>query len=473
MGILKRIGDKVEINIFPKQAEMINSDCDDLLFGGAAGGGKSHALILFALMRRLKHPKSTGILFRRTFPQLEGSLIQKSREIYPEFGAKYQEAKHRWLFPNGSIQRFAHCERDANAYDYHSDEFHDIGFDEASMLTEFQLNYLTSRCRSADPSIKPLVRLASNPGNVSHAYLYERYVKPWYADKIWYDKVTGKKLTFIPARIRDNPALAEADPDYIRRLKQLSEKKYLALAEGRWDVFEGAYFDTWNPEPGHGVLRSPRIPDTYSKKIISLDWGFAEPACALWHEVTPMGRVFTYRELYITRLDPKTLAKEIMDMTPEGEAIEYLSASPEIWGKRTETEGGGEVIQELMQEVFKDRIPMQKANNARIAGWLKVREFMEKAPDGYPWWQVSPVCINLIRTIPCMIHDEVRPEDASKDCEDHAVESLRYALVSLADVPRQVITPYESGYEKIFGKQTKEEDRRYSDIPLPRGIGGY
>ncbi len=470
MEAVEVVGDEVKINIFPRQAEFIASTVDDALFGGAAGGGKSHALLIFHAKRRMEFPGTAGIIFRRTFPELDKSIIRESLTMYPLFGAKYNSSKREWRFPNGSIQEFGYCERDGDVYKYQSAEYADMGFDELTHFTQFQFAYLTSRCRTSRQGVKPLIRCATNPGNIGHQWVWKRYIEPSMVHKIWKDENTGKAMTFIPATIQDNPALMEADPGYIKRLKELPEKKYLALAEGRWDVFEGAFFTEWDPTPGMSILPGPRVPEKDHLKYLCLDWGYADPAAVYWLELTPYGKVYAYRELYVTQLGPQKLAKQILDMCPKEEEYEWMSASPEIWGKKTELDAGGEPIEEIMQGVFGDRIQMTKANNARVPGWMKMRQFMGPTSDGRPFFQVSPVCENLIRTIPGIIHDDKRPEDCDPRAEDHAVEAIRYGLVSLADVPKFELTPYESNYDKIFGRRTRVDDPMSS---LPQIRNGY
>lgn len=341
-----------------------------------------------------------------------------------------------------------------------TNEYQDMGFDELTHFTQFQFNYLAgTRTRSTIPGMKVQIRSASNPGNIGNDWVKKRYIAPAKISSRWVDKETKKTLGFIPASLEDNPAIMENDPGYRERLldlKKISPKKYAALAEGKWDQPEGTYFEEWD-ENKH-VLKHERRPDSYTMKILSLDWGFADPACVLWYEITPMGRIFIYREYYGSRLSPKELAEKILSMCPSDEKYMYMSASPEIWGKRVETENGGEVIQQLIQAGLGDRIIMQKANNARIPGWLKMREYLSTAPDGFPWLQIDPRCQNLIRTIPSAIHDErvERAEDVSDKVEDHCLSGNTKVLtregesciMSLVGTEGEIWTP--EGWKRYY-----------------------
>lgn len=466
--IVEKKGSEIKINLFPKQAQFVNSDVDDLFFGGQVGGAKSTAVIMGACLRRMKFPGSTGLILRRTYPELEKSLIQKSREIYPFFGATYHETKKCWTFPNGSLQYFGFCETDKDVYSYQSAEYQDIWIDESTHMTEFQITYITSRCRSTIPGCKPLIRLASNPGNTGHLFHKKRYIEPYKKQKIWKDERTGKTMSFIPSSLEDNPAMMELDPTYKSRLRELGETKYKALAEGDWDVYEGAYFD-WDEKIG--VLPYKRVPDTDTFKFLAMDWGFKEPCCVLWFEVMPSGRIYCYRELYVTNLSNPDLAKTILQMSPSNEKYEYMVCEVDIWFKQAEQKEGGESIQQQMEAVLGTRIPLIKANKNRIAGWNKMQQYFAKAGDGRPWLMISPVCENLIRTIPTMIHDDKNPNDVDSAGENHAPECCRYALMSLTGIMPGSEDENLSPYERIFGVKS-DEAKNVSYLPV-RGHGGY
>lgn len=410
-------GRTATISIFPKQRQFIESKLDDVFFGGSVGPGKTYALLLLKLKRRMEHKNSHGILLRRSFPDLERSLIMESKKMYPLFGARYNDSKHVWTFPNGAVERFAHLDKDDSVYDHRSAEYHDVGIDEASLCSEFQIRYMTSRLRSSQADIKPILRLASNPGGISHGFLRRRYVTPYERNKVWTDPETGKTMSFIPAKITDNPALMKNDPGYVKRLQELPEKQRMMLLDGRWDVYEGQFWSEFSPD--RHVLKEVRNPDSYTMKFLGIDWGYAEPACVLWFEVTPLGRVFIYRELYVTGRSPKELAHDILELSPKSEKYMYAMLSTEVFGKKVELEGGGEPIAKLMQDGLGTRVVLQRANNARVAGWTKIREYLGIAPDEYPWLQISPNCKNLIRVMPDMIHAEKKPEDMEEG-EDHA-----------------------------------------------------
>ena len=400
-----------------------------LLYGGSAGSGKSDALLIVGFIACVTWPKCNVVYFRREYPDLEGpgGAIPRSKELFSQIG-KWHGGQRRWTFPGGGILEFSHCKREDDVYGFQSQQFDVLLIDESTQFTEFQLNYLLTRNRATVDGIIPFCAMATNPGGVSHGYHKKRFVDagPW---GLPVDvEVEGKieRHIFIPARLSDNKVLEERDPGYRSTLERQPEEIRRALLDGDWNVFAGQYFKTFRREkdgkPYH-VIPPEEIPREW-RRFASIDWGFKAPCAVLWHAIDPaMGRVKTYRELYVTEHRAAEVAELFVELskykdgTPED--IAYVKMSPDAWAERGlgSKAQPGEVVAE---EFIKRQINVEPADNRRVLGWNRMREYMAEAPDGLPWWQVFETCPNLIRTLPEMIHDKRHVEDIDKDGEDHA-----------------------------------------------------
>jgi len=410
------------------QTKFHQSNVFEVLYGGAAGGGKTDSLLMEGL--RQAHKKHyRAIIFRRTYPELQ-EVIDRSLELFPRVypGAKWNEQKKRWVFPSGAMYHFGAMEHEKDKYKYQGREYQYIAFDELTQFTETQYTYLHSRCRTAHKDIRCYIRASSNPGGEGHGWVKERFVDhgPY---NVVTDPKTGLTRCFIPSRVYDNKVLMDNDPMYIKRLESLPEDDRRALLEGDWDVYAGQYFREFRKEKDGQewhVITPFAIPE-YWKRFRSIDWGYNDPCAVYWHAVGPDKRVYTYRELYINRTIASDVAKKIVELS-RGEDIAYTVASPDMWQKRgTKDVQLGESIADAFQQ---SGVRLRKADNDRINGWTRMREFLATAPDGKPYWQIFSTCRNLIRTLPTLIHDENKVEDVSDACEDHAAESCRYALMS-------------------------------------------
>ena len=152
----------MHIDITQKQKAFIDSQCDETLFGGAAGGGKSYGQLVDALIYALKYPKSKQLILRRTFPELEKSLIRTHLEFYPREVYSYNSANHLGKFKNGSIIDFSYCDTEKDIYKYQSAEYDVIRFDELTHFTEEMYIYLLSRIRGANNNPK-MAKSSTNP----------------------------------------------------------------------------------------------------------------------------------------------------------------------------------------------------------------------------------------------------------------------------------------------------------------------
>ena len=449
-----------------------------ILYGGAAGGGKTDALLIAGFIAAMSFPGCSIGYFRREYPHLEGpgGAIPRSHALFSGRG-RYHGGQRRWTFPGGSVLQFCHCKNEDDVYGYQSQQFDFLLVDEASQFTRFQLRYLTSRNRATVKGVVPLAAWASNPGNVGHGMLKREFIDagPWEQPvKVQVEPGRYETHIFIPAKLSDNQVLEKRDPGYRETLENLPEEVRKALLHGDWSVFAGQYFKTFDREKH--VTEPFKIPYEWMK-FASIDWGFAAPCAVLWHAVDPaMNRVITYRELYVTEHTPKQVAEKIIDLSGR-ERLRYIKLSPDAWQERglSSKALGGESIAEDFQQM---NLPVEAADNRRVMGWSRIRQFLSDAPDGFPWWQVFSNCHNLIRTLPDLIHDSRNVEDVSDACEDHAPEALRYGLMSRPQPtgsPDGMMAGSGSGYGAGRGSFDEDVTEDLEDIMEERfrGIPGF
>jgi hypothetical protein len=272
---------------FPKQEEFHHCGAKYRLFGGAAGPGKSKALLMEAIAQALDTPGSNTLLLRRSFPELEGTLLLYFRRDVPrELYASFNEAKHTVTWRNGSTTRFGYSQNENDIYQYQSSEFLFIGIDELTHFTLRQWQFLTSRNRCPVPGSRPCMAGATNPGNIGHAWVKSLFIDKQSAPGMEPREYDANDYAFISARVWDNPIYAN-DPSYIKSLQQLPDFYRRAFLDGDWSVFAGQYFT--NFDPSRSVIRAERIAAAaWWPRWISIDWGFEHPAAVYWHTTGPV-----------------------------------------------------------------------------------------------------------------------------------------------------------------------------------------
>jgi hypothetical protein len=277
---------------FAKQREFHASPAKYRLFGGAAGPGKSKALLMEAIVQADDHPGAHTLLLRRTFPELEQSLLLYFRRDVPrELYKSFHESKHVVEWRNGSTTRFGYCQSESDVYQYQGAEFLFIGIDELTLFTLRQWQFLTSRNRCPLPGSFPCMAGATNPGNIGHAWVKALWIDKHPApgmetfgegDASAYDP---RDYDFISARVWDNPIYA-ADENYLKTLRALPSHLRRAFLDGDWNVFAGQYFDRF--DPSRHVTRAETIDwKPWWPRWISIDWGFEHPAATYWHAAAP------------------------------------------------------------------------------------------------------------------------------------------------------------------------------------------
>ena len=440
----------MKIQITKKQNSFINSSADETLFGGAAGGGKSYGQLIDALLYALKYPKSKQLIFRRTFPDLEKSLIRVSLEFYPRDVCSYNSSKHIWTFKNGSIIDFGYIDSEKDVYQYQSAEYDIIRFDELTHFTEYMYVYMISRCRGANNYPKGL-KSSTNPGGVGHSWVKERFIDIGQPNKIHTIKLEdGSTMTriFIPSLVQDNKFMLEYDPDYIKRLNALPEKERKALLYGDWDIFDGMFFKEFRRSIH--VIEPFVIPKDWNR-YIAIDYGL-DMFAVIFVAVDRENNAYIYNEIHQEDLivsDASKLLKSYMNMN-----YRYIFAPPDLWNRNRDT---GKSTAEIF---FDNGIKLDKCSNNRISGWANVKEwirpFKTKNIETGERYTTSKLkifnnCINLIKNLPKLQHDEKNPNDVATEPHEitHITDALRYFCISNAPAtPRK---PQKTIVEDFFG----------------------
>jgi phage terminase large subunit len=418
---------------FPRQAEFHRSRAKYRLFGGAAGPGKTVALLWEGVTQALQHPGVDTLLLRRTFPELESSLINYFRRDVPrDLYRSYNESKHVVTWHNGSTTRFGYSAGEHDIYQYQGAEFLFIGIDELTLFTLGQWQFLTSRNRCSVPHARPCMAAATNPGNIGHAWVKALWVdrrpapgmeRPEQYDPYDYD--------FIRATLDDNPIYAR-DAGYRKTLEALPTALRQAFLLGDWNVFAGQYFDLFDLRR-HTARPEQLGLEPWWPRWISVDWGFEHPSAVYWHAAAPDGKVVTYREFVANHLSPRMLGQAIAERSVcrpgEGrwnnglERIGEVFLSPDAFARRSSELTVAEQLGDVLAQNDLPRPP--PADNDRIGGWMLMYQMLEAGQ-----WVIAENCERLLDCLPSLTRDPANVEDVLKASGDDPADSARYGLKS-------------------------------------------
>ena len=405
---------QLSLSVTKKQRKFIEADCQEVLFGGAAGGGKSYGQMVDALLFALKYPKSKQLVLRRTFTELDKSLIRTSLALFPKSIYTFNSSTHTGKFKNGSVIDFGYCATENDVYQYQSAEYDVIRFDELTHFTEAQYVYLISRVRGAN-SFPKQIKSSTNPGGIGHGWVKARFVDPSPPDTAFIGK-DGMKRIFIPSLIDDNIFLMKSDPEYKSRLMTLPDSQRRALLHGDWDIFEGQYFTEFDREKH--ICRPFEIPPHW-RRYRTVDYGLDRLAC-LWIAVSEERVAYVYREYCESNLPISEAAAAITERTVKGEDIYATLAPPDLFSRSQETG-------KTKASLFSERgVTFTKTSNDREAGWLAIKELL-LPHGGRVGLQIFSTCTELIRCLPSLCVDKIRPTDCATEPHDitHAPDALR------------------------------------------------
>jgi hypothetical protein len=455
----------------PRQEVFHNAAARQILYGGAAGGGKSAALRWDAIDFCLHCPRLTAVVFRRTQPQLLRNHIMEIKRELPSTLGTYNETHKHFQFHNGSVLIFKSLEYERDCEDIQGWEIHAGYVDEAGQLTPYMLDYIISRIRlgkynktmaawpkALDPYQQRLPRyaLSANPGGVSHHYLKQKFIDPAPAETVFHDATLrdpsnpddpGWTTIYIPASMLDNAYL---DAGYAAQFGNLPDHIQRQLRDGDWNVVPGAFFDCFDSQTH--VIQPFAIPHHWTR-IRSIDWGHATPFSIGWWAVSDGGPItlrdgtersfadgalIRYREWYGCtkknmisttkglRLSGTEVAQGILKREGKEEHINYTVADPSMW----RSDGG--VSQ--AERMIKEGVVPQKADNQRELGW---QEMYRRMKDDQMY--VFNTCFDFIRTIPAIQADSKKPEDitsTNRGGEDHIADDTRYLCMSRPRITR-------------------------------------
>lgn len=438
---------KINFNITQKQNKFINADADEVLFGGAAGGGKSYGQVIDALLYALKYPGSKQIIFRRTFPELDKSIIRTALELYPQSIFKYNSSKHTGVFANGSIIDFGYCDSETDVFKYQSAEFDVIRFDELTHFTEDIYIYLISRLRGANDFPKS-VKSSTNPGGVGHSWVKSRFIDCGAPD-IVHSFTNGTRI-FIPSKVQDNCFLMSKDKNYIKRLENLDEKNKKALLYGDWDIFDGQYFAEFKRDIH--TCRPFEIPPEWTR-YRAIDYGL-DCLAVLWIAINSLNECFIYREYAESNKIISDGAYEIKELS-QNEKIRLTYAPPDLWSRSQESG-------KCRADIFRNSgLHLTKSNNDRVSGWLCIKEMLKANANGDVKLHIFDTCTETIKCLTSITHDKLNPSDCATQPHNitHLPDALRYFAVQhyRAEVPKKVAKTEFFTFEKeekhrIIGK---------------------
>lgn len=424
----------------PRQKEFHENPARYRLYGGAAGGGKSHALRMESYMRCLQVPGYRVLLLRRTLPELKSTHIREMVAELPLLGvdlkAAWRATDYTLTFPNGSILQFGHCDTDDAVARYLSTEYDAAAFDE---LTSFHLHHyrmIESRV-GRRKGIPWTVMAGTNPVGIGSAWVKRLWITKD-PDPDEAPNYRPEDYAYIPATIADNPHVSD---DYEAKLESLpSEALRQAYRHGSWDFLEGQFFAEFRSHkdgvPWHVLPELPLVHGQDIRQMATLhwfralDWGWTDPTICGWYACLPNGRIIKVYERTWTQTPAEQIAREIVSFTKSQirGKVRYTVADPKMFTPE------GAMGEDVADSFRRGGVPLLPADHNRVPGWHRLHSWLTTtAEDGFPllqFWQ--PGCPRTTNSLPTLVRHKTKPDDTHQgpEIDDHAADETRYAMMS-------------------------------------------
>lgn len=437
------------------QTDFLAANEKEVLYGGAAGGGKTMALIADP-MRYFGNGNFNGIILRRTNDELR-EIVWKTQELYPQAypGSKWAEKKSQWTFPSGARIWLTYLDRPEDVLRYQGQAFSYVAFDELTQHpTSFAFDYMRSRLRTTDQTLPTFMRATTNPGGPGHGWVKKMFIDPAPENRPFNatDLDTGKPLVypesherageplftrrFIPASLYDNPYLT-ADGAYEANLLSLPENQRRQLLEGDWAVADGAAFPEFK-KTKH-VIEPFEIPSEW-RRFRSCDYGYSSYSAVHWFAIDPSYEtLYCYRELYVSKHTGKDLGAAVME-AEKGESISYGVLDSSCWHNRGQI--GPSIAEEMIAMGCRWR-PSDRTAGARVAGKNQFHQRLKiNEETDTPGLVFFDTCRQIIADLPVIPSDPRGSDDIDpRYATDHAYDSVRYGVMSR---PRAA-SPFDMG----------------------------
>ena len=435
--------------LYPKQIEFCKATNKYICYGGARGGGKSHVSRIKMCLLALNYNGIQILLLRRTLKELRENHVLQLQKLLKDV-AIYRESTKEFLFPNGSRIVLGYCDNEKDVLQYQGQAYEVIVLEEATHFTEFQFQTLTESNRMSGnmkEEFVPRMYFTCNPGGVGHSW-----VKRIFIDRDYKETENPDDYKFIPSLVFENKYIMEHDPNYIRTLENLPEDRKQAMLYGNWDVFDGQFFQEFRRDIH--VIKPFVIPQEWAR-YIAIDYGL-DMFAVLFIAIDKNNNAYVYNEIHRSDLivsEASNLLKSYMN-----KKYRYIFAPPDLWNRNRDT---GKSTAEIF---YNNGIALDKCSNNRVSGWANVKEWIKpyekKNTETGEEYTTSRLkifnnCINLIKNLPQLQHDEKNPNDCAVEPHGitHITDALRYFCVS--NIPPQEKQPKKSIINDFFGIEEK------------------